>query len=182
MTPTDYTGAQWAQIVSILKTEASSGRLKNVSWTNQSGSAQTSTIADVRKSLHLYTGQIPAIGVQLSKYSIKKYSTAERWLTSEFTILVSVQAKAYTDGSGNAVPANGEDALAQAWAFVSDGTGKGLSEILRDPANRTLNNTCTQAFVTAGVPVLSIGDGDTPQVWADIYLTLQVDSQLSIHN
>lgn len=180
MTPTDYTGAQWSQIVTICKNELT-GRLQNVAWTNVAGNAQTSSIAEVRRSLHLYTGNTPTIGVQLSKSNITKYSTAERWLTSEFTVMVSVQAKPYTISSTQ-YPANGDDALSEAWAFISDGTGKGLSEIFRDPANRTLNNTCTQQFVTGLVPVLSLGEGNTPQIWADIYLTLRVDSQLSIHN
>lgn len=180
MTPSDLTKAQWDQIVAILKSEMSTGRLKNVQWTNVAGVAQTSTIAVVNRSLHLYTGLLPAIGVQLQKGQVSKYSTAERWLANEFTLQIAVQADAYS--ATVSVPANGDDALTQAWAFISDGTGNGISEIFRDPLNRTLNNTCTQVFVTSVVPVLSVGEGNTPQVWADIYVTLRVDSQLSIHN
>lgn len=182
LNPADTSKAQWDQIVAILKSEMGSGRLKNVAWTNAAGQAQTSTLGDVRRSLHLYTQQpagTASCGVQLSKYSVVRDASSLRKMTTEFTIQVAVQALSYAVGA-TTYPANGDDALAQAWAFVSDGNGNGISEILRDPNNRTLGNNAMTTILSAGVPVLSIGDGETPQIWADIYLTLIAEMQVSI--
>lgn len=182
MTPADLSTAQWDYIRSVMQTEAASGRLRNVQWTNAAGQAVTSTLGDVRRSLHLFSQQpagTASAGVMLSSVDIARYAAGRRKMTTEFSILIAVEAVAYTDNSQQ-WPANGDDAIAQAYAFVSDGHGNGLSEILRDPANYTLGGNAETCIVTKVAPILSIGDGATPEIWAYLYLTLQAQAIVAV--
>lgn len=186
----DRTKLQWDKIVSILQTEAQSGgRLNAVSWSDATGAAQTSSIVDVRRNTqHFFTDPLdPAkydvrtrgvAGVQLTSWDSAVYASNRRWLVTEFEIVVMVTSVTHTVTGGDLI-ANGDDALAQAWAFISDGNGNGISPIFRDHANWTLGGNCTMLNLTRGIPKLEVSTGETPQIWASISMTLRAENPLT---
>lgn len=181
-TAVDTSKAQWDQIVAILKTEMASGRLNNCAWSDTKGIAHTTTMGDVQRSVDLYTGTLPACGVQLTDLQLGPEGAGRRLMKTTFAVLVSVKAADYTDGSGNLVIANGADALAQGYAFVSDGAGKGIAEIFRDQTNYTLGGTARIAKMTKVQPFVQIdrAEGTNGQVWADYYITLYCEALVNL--
>ena len=181
-TAADTSKAQWDKIVSILKAEMASGRLKDCSWTDVKGTTHTTTMQDVQRSLDLYTETLPACGVQLAGYTLTPEGAGRRLMTTKFSILVTVKATDYTDGAGNTVPANAADALAQGYAFVSDGNGNGISEIFRDQNNYTLGGLCRVSKITDIETHATIdrAEGGNSQVWADYYLTLYCEQLVNL--
>jgi len=178
----DTSRLQWDQIVSILKTEAASGRLKDCAWTDVKGNAKTTTLADVQRSLDLYTENLPAAGVQLTDMRFQPEGAGRRLMITEFTILISAKASDYADGSGNTVIANGADALAQGYAFIADGNGNGLSPIFTDQNNYTLNGNARVCRITGNKAFLQIdrAEGGNSQVWADYYVTLHCEQLVNL--
>jgi len=177
LSPADLSNAQWDYLLDTFRAEMAVGkRLHGVSWKDATGASRTSSISDMRRSLHLWTQQTPPIaGVQLSGYLPEVMYTNRRWLVTEFTVRVAVQALAYGQ-----TPANGDDAMAELCAFIADGNGNGFGEILRDPGNYTLGGNCKSARVTNIQPVLSIGDGNTPDIWAEAYITIKAEKPLAV--
>lgn len=182
-TAADTSRAQWDQIVTILKTEMASGRLKNCNWTDVTGAAKTTTLQDVQRSLHLYTDKLPACGVQLKSYSLTPEGAGRRKLTTEFVILLTANATDYTDGSGNTVIANAADAMAHGYALVSDGSGNGICEIFRDQANYTLGGNAGRGSHITNIQAyaqIAPAEGGNSQVWADYYITLVAESLVNL--
>jgi hypothetical protein len=186
----DLTKLQWDYIASTLQTESQSGgRLDGVSWTDATGAAQTSSIVDVRRNTqHFFTDPLDPtkydvrtrgiVGVQLVSWDSAAYASNRRYLVTEFEIVVMVTSVTHTVTGGDLI-ANGDDALAQAFAFVADGAGKGISVIFRDHANWTLGGNCQLMNLTRGVPKLEVSTGETPQMWASVAMTLRAEKPLT---
>jgi hypothetical protein len=121
------TQAIWTYIYNILAAEINpSGRL--------------STVADIRKSLHLgWVKKAPSIGVQPLKWSqIGEYGQRRREI--EITFLIA--AAAFSTVNGNRPP-NLDDALASLQPILDAGNGHGIEPIIHDPSNLTLGGYAT---------------------------------------
>lgn len=188
--PADTTKAQWDALKAVLVAESQAGgRLTNCSWTDALGNAQTSSIVDVRRNIvHFFTDMLDPdaydlrtrgiAGVQLLEWGPAEYASTRYKLVTTYQITVGARSVTHTFGGSDLV-ANGDDALAQAWSFISDGNGNGISSILRDRANRTLNGSAEILYLGKGTPRLEVGDGDTPQIWAFIDVMVRCEKTLS---
>lgn len=193
--PEDLTRAQWDALKAILVAESTAGnRLNGCSWTDAYGNPQTSSIVDVRRNVeHFFTGSLDptkydvrsrgVAGVQLLEWDPQVYANGRYWLVTIYQITVGAVSVTQTV-SGKDLIANGDDALAQAWSFVSDGNGNGLSSILRDRKNWPLNDpngnaTCNKMSPGKGKPRLEVGAGETPQLWGFIDMIVRCEKPLA---
>lgn len=161
LTPADTALAQWTFLHDAILSEQQSGRLTG--------------LADVRKSLDFWTKLTPVAGVQITDWVTKDYASQRRQLFIDFTIRVAVHSVAV-----GTTPANGDDALAKLWALISDGTGNGFSEVLRDPANRHLGGNADEFNLIRITPQVLVDDGETGDVWAEAYITCRSSKVLAI--
>ena len=127
----DYESKVWTALLACIQAEINIGASGPGTGTNPNGRLQT--CADLRKSIHLFTGRLPAIGVQSLGYKSERYSTHHDLLTISFHIIVAANSM-----PNGATPANMDDANANLQPLVSDGLGNGLGPILRDPVNFAL--------------------------------------------
>lgn len=129
---------------------------------NPTGRLQT--CKDLRKSIHLFTGNLPAIGVQSLGWQAERYSTVHDLLTLRFHIIVAANSKPVT-----ATPANMDDANANLQPLISDGSGNGLGPILRDGENFALTRFMTgvsETWLSQLERSWEIKEGQDPQVIA----------------
>lgn len=165
----DVGAVQWAQIMTILQAQMVPG-------------GQLAGLKDLRKSLHLWTGALPAAGVQLIELTEEPRATRRNLVTTLFHILVSADSTATVTGSTE-VPANLDAALATLQPLVNDGNGNGITAILR--ANFGLVNASGQplALRTQVKSVRyynDIGAGETPQIFAYALIGFEAQVEVSI--
>jgi hypothetical protein len=163
LSPADTALAQWTYLYNTILAETAAGK-------------RLSVLKDVRKSLDLWTKQQPAAGIQITDWQTQDYASGRRQLWVEFTIRVAVQSV----GNGDANPPNGDDAMATLWNLISDGNGNGFSEVLRDPTNRTLGGNAAEFNLIGIKPFTVLDDGNTPDVWAEAYITCRSWKPLAI--
>lgn len=174
MTPEERTAQQWAQIVALLRAE-------------MGHHGKIAPVQDVRPSAHLWTGVTPAIGVQLLKIHVEPEFTHKHHTFATFVILVSVQSHPITTKTST-VPPNLDDANAQLQTILADGNGKGVCNILRDPANFLLGqdengqNLAIRTLVSGIDYSWEIGPGadGSDQVWANALVTYVVEDLISV--
>ena len=189
--PAPTISAQWDFIVNTLRTESQvGGKLNGCSWTDVEGTAQTSSMLDVRRSDHLWTQVLDlkttpdpraggVCGVMLQPWSINAdYASSRRMLFTNFEIIIAVTSIEQTIGY-NKIKANGDDALAQAWSFIEDGNGKGIMEIFRGNfQNAKLGGNANEVYLSKGDAQTLPGVGATPQLWAYVSVTLHAEKPI----
>jgi hypothetical protein len=168
MTPEEHSAAQWSAIVTLLRAQMGTGK-------------KLATLLDVRQSIDLWTGQQPAIGVQLMKISCDRAFTKKMHTVADFAILISVQSSQSVNGS-NVVPPNLDDANARLQTLIADGAGNGVANVLRDPANHTLGGLAARVTVTGIEYSWEIGRGaaGSDQVWAHALMSVSVEDYISV--
>jgi hypothetical protein len=163
MTPEEHSASQWAAIVALLRAEIGTGKLP--------------TVLDVRPSVDLWTGTLPAIGVQLQSIHVDPVFTKKHHVIAGFIVLASVQAVPIGDR-----PPNLDDANAALQVILADGAGNGIANILRDPSNHTLSGLAARMIVRDTQYSWEIGRGATgsDQVWAHAIVNVDVEDYISI--
>ena len=159
----------WTQIVSILNSEKTTGRLP--------------TVKDVRKSIQLWTGKTPSIGVQLVHVDEGDLTTKTHKITATFNIAVATQSVDGAPSGGQITPANLDDAMAQLQTVLGDGGTNGLDAILRDPTNFSLSGAAPGTLRTKISSVTydwDIRPGQPPQIWAYGLLKFQVEALVKV--
>lgn len=158
----DLESSVWAALYSCLQAETNIGATGPGTGTNPTGRLQT--CADLRKSVHLWTKRLPAIGIQSLGYQSERYSTAHDMLTVRFHIIVA--ANSIPSG---ATPANMDAANASLQPLISDGAGNGIGPILRDGANFALAPFMagvSETWLSGLERSWEVEEGQTPQVIA----------------
>lgn len=181
---------QWNYIVNTLRNEMQAGgKLNGCSWTDVAGTARSSSMIDVRASHHLWTQLLDpktltdprtggVCGVQPLPWTTAPSSSSRRNLVTEFEIVVAVNSIEQVSGS-NKIPPNGDDALAQAWSFIEDGTGKGITEIFRaNRQNYTLGGNANEINIVRGDVQTMLGVGATPQLLAYVSLVIRAEQPI----
>ena len=123
----------WDKIHHILKSEMSVGPAGPGSGANPNGRLQS--LYFISQSIDLWSGELPAVGVQLQTIDCQPYSTKAD--IAHITFIIVAAAKSLPDASGNLAL---DDAMRRVRYLVSDGKGNGIGPILRDKENFTLGN------------------------------------------
>lgn len=174
LSPADLSRAQWDYLVSALNSETQSpGRLQGITY--------------VGKSYQLWTQDPPALGVQFKKFTEEPYATSRHLVKTYFDIILAVKSTDATASVrfGANTPANLDDAMEILQPYVSDGSGNGLSPVLRDPQYRTLGTTNGQPNA-ARSQILDItyeweiGPGEAPEIWAYALITFMAEQYVAI--
>jgi hypothetical protein len=159
LSPEESSAQQWSAITTLLDAQLGpTGKLP--------------TVANVQQSVDLYTGQSPAIGVQLVRTRSEMSSTKKMKVTSEFVVLVSVKSEYNALAQ---TPPNLSDANAQLQEIIANGNGHGVVEVLRDPANINLGGMIALLLVTGTDYSWEIGRGaaGSDQVWSHALISVQ---------
>ena len=165
--PADLSKAQWDYLVTLLNNEKAT-RLSGIQY--------------IGKAYQLWSEVVPSIGVQLKKFTENEYATTRHKVVTTFDIILAVKS---TDASaverfGANTPANLEDAMAILQPYVSDGSGNGLSPVLRDPQYRTLNGNAVRSQISDISYEWEIGPGEAPQIWAYALVTFMAEQIVAI--
>jgi hypothetical protein len=156
----DLESTVWTALYDVLESETNIGATGPGSGSNPTGRLQT--CADLRKSIHLWTQRLPAIGVQSLGYEAARYSTQFDILTIRFHIIAAANSL-----PSGAVPANMDASNATLQPLISDGSGNGVGPILRDPENFFLGTPGVIETWLSGVErSWEVESGQTPQVWS----------------
>ena len=166
MTPEESSAQQWAAITSLLDAQLGP-------------SGQLPTVANVQQSVDLYTGQSPAIGVQLVHTRSEMSSTKKMKVTSDFVVLVSVKSEYNVIAQ---TPPNLTDANLQLQVIIADGNGRGVVEVLRNPANINLSGLVALMLVTGTDYTWEIGRGaaGSDQVWSHALISVTTTDFVSV--
>jgi len=166
MTPEESSAQQWSAITSLLNAQLGP-------------SGMIPTVANVQQSVDLYTGQSPAIGVQLVRTRSSLKFTKKMEVISEFVVLVSVKSEY---DLVTQTPPNLADANAQLQTIIADGSGHGVVEVLRDPANINLGGLVALMLVTGTDYSWEIGRGaaGSDQVWSHALISVEVRDYVSV--
>ena len=153
--PEERSAQQWAAIIALLQAQVGAGKM-------------LPTVADVRASIDLWTGNVPAVGVQLQSVRADQVYTKGVKSTAEFVILAATRSVPDIISPTQTTPPNLDDAMSQVQAIVNDGNGNGITQILRLRANQTLGGLCSTVLITGVDYSWEIDRGATgsDQVWA----------------
>ena len=166
-------------LYTTLKNEMNIGVVNGIgtpgAGTNPTGRLQT--CADMRKSIHLWTKRLPAIGVQPLGWSAAEDATSKRLVTFKYHIIAHLEWTTAITQNGN--PPNLDDAWAALQPLMSDGNGNGIEAILNDPNNYSLG---VPGVITSKLGQLDrvwrIGDGQPPQIQAWAMYEYEVEANV----
>ena len=166
MTPEEHSASQWAAIVALLRA--------------QMGTGQLPTVVDVRASVDLWTGQTPALGVQLVEITADQEFTKKLHTFATFYVLASVQSHPVVGPPY--IPPNLDDANARLQTIIADGAGNGIANVLRNPANFTLSGLASSMRITRTQYSWEIGRGaaGSDEVWSHALLSVVVEDYISV--
>ncbi len=131
--------AIWNKIVAVLQGEMNVGPTGPGSGSNTTGRLQS--LQYVHKTIHLWSDELPAVGVQLIEEDPEPYGQRKQLVTIEFRIVVA--AKAAVDSNGNITL---DDAFSKLMQLIEDGNGNGVMAVLRDPANFSLGGLAMETY------------------------------------
>lgn len=157
---------QWSQLMTILSAEMVTGK-------------RLASLKDLRKSLHLWTGIMPAAGVQPQRVSEKPDASRRHLVTTTFNVIVGTESVAQTVGN-NTTPANLDDAMAQLQVLLDDGQGNGICAVLRDPLNFGLSGNAYRTAITSIEYSAELGVGENPELFAYGLITYVAEQVVSI--
>lgn len=164
--PQDLAAQQWSQLITIIQNEMQVG-------------GRLATLQDLRKGWQLWTGKIPAMGVQLTKIREEPAVSRKHLVTTTFQIIVAANSTDVINGDQK-TPANLDAAMATLQTLISDGSGNGLAPVLRDPANYFLNGYAMRTSITDIDYLWDVEPGETPQIWAYASVTYIAKNEVAI--
>lgn len=155
----------WDALFAKLKAETNINPTTGAAGTGTNTTGRLQTCADIRRSIHLWTKRLPAIGVQAVGWDAAEDATSKRLVTFKFNIIAHLEWTASMSASN--APANLDDAWTTLQSLLADGNGNGIEAILNDPANYTLG---VSGVITTKLGKLDrvwrIGEGQVPQIQA----------------
>ena len=149
---------------------------KSVPGAGANASGRLQTCADIRKSIHLWTKRLPAIGVQPLGWSAAEDATSKRLVTFRYHIIAHLEWTTTITQNGN--PPNLDDAWAALQPLMSDGNGNGIEAILNDPKNYALVPGVITSKLGRLDRVWRIGDGTPPQIQAWAMYEYEVEANV----
>lgn len=154
LSPADLSKAQWDNLVALLRAESGLGPAPS----GTSPGTRLSGIAYVGQGFQMWTEKVPAIGVQLMEFTETPAASGRHWVDTRFHVIVcakSTDTSAASRFGANTKP-NQEDAMANLQPFVSDGSGNGVSPVLRDIQYRKLGTTTVGGNVQPNAQFIQI--------------------------
>jgi hypothetical protein len=177
--PDDYSLEQWDYLTSIIQQECNFGPTGPGSGSNMTGRLQL--IYSVEKSIHISSGQYPAIGIQLVDANEQEYATHFHMLFCTFRIVIAAVDRGNPIGM-NPTPASLTQAMANLRPNISDGMGNGLGPILRDKNNYTLGGNAIKTGIKSTTYDWMFAAGPGSAALAYALIEYRTQQKISITN